>query len=193
MPWRSRHTFILAVVAAVFAGSSSRTVISQVTQRQRPLSVTNNPLRPLPLAHLYWHFLAYQNHLDTKAAAIGATGKDGSKLRNALQHELGFSDADYAFIRTSSTRLTANVHVLDGQARTILSAGPSQAGRSQLQMLTFQRESDINAERSYLKANLSPAKMTALEAFLVRLFPPPHAAARGPLPATSAAPKGEQQ
>ena len=172
MPWRSRHTFILAVVAAVFAGSSSRTVISQVTQRQRPLSVTNNPLRPLPLAHLYWHFLVYQNHLDTVAAAQSAQGQDGSWLSGDLQRRMGFSDADFAPIRASSVRLSSELQALAAQATAIQTAGASSSNSAQLKALATQREADINAEIASLKQALSPAKITAFETFITQFFAP---------------------
>jgi hypothetical protein len=139
------------------------------------------------LPHLYWHFLVYQNHLDSKAAAITVEGQDGNGMRNLLQKKLGFSDADFAPIRTSSARLTAEVQALDAQAVAIRAAGPSSTSFDQLHALTGQRETEINAEISYLKQNLSPGKMHALEAFLTTFFSPNNAVLR---PTASVVPLG---
>jgi hypothetical protein len=150
-------------------------------------------IRPLSLPHLYWHFLAYQNHLDTKAAATTAAGKDGSALRNLLQKKLGFSNADFALIRTSSVRLTAEVQSLDAQAVAIRAVGPSPSSLDQLHALTVQRETEINAEISYLKQNLPPDKIIALEAFLKEFFSPSNAVPPEPSVVGPLAPAGVQR
>jgi hypothetical protein len=148
---------------------------------------------PLSLPHLYWHFLAYQNHLDTQATAMTMAGKDGAGMRNLLQRKLGFSDADYAPIRLSSGRLTAEVQALDSQAATIRAAGPSSTSFAQLSALTSQRETAINAEILYLKQNLSPAKVNVLEAFLAKLFSPGNAVPRPPSAVVQSGHAGVQQ
>jgi len=128
--------------------------------------------KPVPLAHLYWHFLVHQNQLDTKAASENAQGRDGSWLRNHHQASLGFSDADYAAIRTSSVRLTAEVGALDAQAATIRAAGPSASSSAQLKALAAQREEYINAEITYLKQTLPPKKILAFESYITQFFSP---------------------
>lgn len=140
------------------------------------------------MAHLYWHFLVYQNHLDTKAAELDAHGKNGNPMRSHLQHILGLSDADYAPIRTSSVRLTAKVKDLDAQAAAIRSAGPSSSSLDQLKALTVQRETDINAEISFLKQTLPPDKIRAFEAFLTQFFSPTNAIPRPPIATGQPAP-----
>jgi hypothetical protein len=159
-----------------------RPVMGQTTPTQQQPSRKPLQVRPVSLAHLYWHFLVYQNHLDTKAAATTVGGRDGTGMRNLLQKQLGCSDADFAPIRTSSARLTAEVQALDAQAATIRAAGPSSTSFDQLHALTVQREADINAEISYLKQNLSPGRINALEAFLTKFFSPNNAV---PLPPSS--------
>lgn len=142
-------------------------------QQQQPHSAQKQ-FRPLSLEHLYWHFLVYQHHLDTKAAEQESQGKDGSMLRNSLQRAIGWADADFAPIRASSTRLAAQLKDLDGQAAAIKAAGPpSRASHSRLQVLTAQREAKINDEVSSLRHGLSPDKVKALETLLPQFFPPP--------------------
>jgi hypothetical protein len=149
--------------------------------------------QPVSLAHLYWHFLAYQNHLDTEAAAKVTQGQDGSGLRNHLQVRMGFSDADYAPIRISSARLAAELTPLNAQAAEIRSAGPSSANSAQMQALTVQREAAINAEISYLKQTLSPAKIMAFEAFITQLFSPANGVFHAPPSTGQTAPAAVQQ
>ena len=165
---------------------------STPTQQQQSSSKPSQ-IRPVSLAHLYWHFLVFQNHLDTKAADLGAHGKNGRLMHNHLQKKLGFSDADYAAIRTSSVRLTAKVKVLDAKATAIQKAGASSSSHDQLKALTVQREADINSEIAYLKQNLPPDKIKAFEAFLTQLFSPTNAVFRPSLPVGKPAPTAVQK
>lgn len=166
-------TCLLGVVLTMCV--SAPPVLCQLTEAQR--RPTGKPLPPpqLPLSHLYWHYLAYQNNLDTKAAELGAHGKDGTLMYNHLQKHLGFSDADYAPIRDSSARLTSEVKALDDQAKAIIAAGEAFSKRDQLQALSAQRQAAIDAEIIYLKQALPPEKIKAFETFLARMFSPDNA------------------
>ena len=150
-------------------------------------------IRPESLEHLYWHFLAYQNHLDTKAADLDTHGKDGSGLRNQLQKKTGLSDAEFAHIRTSSVRLTAKVKVLDAQAVAVRASGHSSTSYDRLHALTVQREASINAEITYLKQHLPPDRIKAFEAFLTQFFSPNNAVHRPPSSAGQQAPAAVQK
>jgi hypothetical protein len=147
----------------------------------------------VPLAHLYWHFLVHQNQLDKKAAELEAQGKDGKWLRNHLQQNLGFSDAEFAQIRTSSVRLTAEVKNFDGQAAAIRAAGISPASREQLKDLTAQREAAIKTEITYLKQTLPPDKVAAFEVFLTQFFSPKNIVIKAPSSTGQSAPAAVQQ
>jgi hypothetical protein len=125
--------------------------------------------KPIPIAHLYWHFLIWQNVLDNDAATRAAEGKNGDGLRDDLQHKLGFSDADYAPIRTSSQRLASELKPLNGQIKALESDSLDAA---QLRRLEEQREADVNSEVYNLRQELSPQDVAAFEAFLVRFFAP---------------------
>ncbi len=152
---------------------------SMPVQLQQPTKKSSQ-VRPLSLPHLYWHFLVYVNHLDTKSLEVDAKGKNGSLMRNYLQGKLGFSDADFAAIRASSIRLTAEVKDLDAKALAVQKAGASSSNLDQLKALTLKREADINAEMSYLKQTLPPDKLTAFETFMTQFFSPANAAPRPP-------------
>jgi len=91
-----------------------------------------------------------------------------------LVKALGFSDADFAVIRTSSVRLTAEMKTLDAQAAAIIAADPDPSATSiaQLSALTIQRETVITDEISYLKRTLPPDKIAAFESHITLFFAP---------------------
>jgi hypothetical protein len=146
--------------------------IPSASAQQQPAQPPHDPPRPVSLAHLYWHFLVYQNFIDTNAAALDAQGKDGSPLRNHLQARMGFSDADFAPIRASSVRLSSELKALDAQAAAIRATGTSPSNTAQLKALVAQREAYINAEISSLKQALPPNRITAFETFITQFFAP---------------------
>jgi len=150
-------------------------------------------VKPLSLAHLYWHFLVYQNQLDTKAGQLDSQGLDGRAMRRHLQDRLGLSDADFSAIRKSSARLAPEVKALNAQAAAIRAGGHTSTSYAQLSALTVQRESDINAEISYLKQMLSPAQIASLESFLTTFFSPTNASPPGSSSGQQAVPAAVQQ
>jgi len=170
-------------------------IMGQPMPPQMQQLINNRPsqMRPLSLPHLYWHFLVYVNHLDTKSLEVDAKGKNGKLMRSYLQKRLGFSDAEFAPIRTSSVRLTAEVKDLDAKAVELHKAGLSSSNLDQLKALTIQRESDIYSEMSYLKQTLPPDKIRAFEAFLTQFFSPANASPGPPSITGNQAPAGVQK
>jgi hypothetical protein len=182
-PSKSLPTAFLCLLIA--ACLSSHAAIGQ----QKPSEITApNQSRPIPITHLYWHFLIWQSVLDSDAAQLNAEGKNGDRLRNDLQLKLGFSDADYAPIRTSSQRLASELKPLNDQIKAIGSTSFTNAAR--MRDLEAQRGADINSEVQMLRQQLSPQNTETFEAFLVKFFAP------RPLPskaaATSVQPTGEE-
>jgi len=167
--WRLSPFKALAV--ALLLGSVGSLSTAMLAQSGPSQGVQQQP-QPVSLPHLYWHFLVYQNHLDTVAAAQSAQGQDGSWLSGDLQRRMGFSDADFAPIRASSVRLSSELQALAAQATAIQTAGASSSNSAQLKALATQREADINAEIASLKQALSPAKITAFETFITQFFAP---------------------
>jgi hypothetical protein len=131
--------------------------------------VSSAQLQPISLPHLYWHFLIHQNELDVMAAQLDAQGKDGSGLRNDMQTRLGFSDADYAPIRSSSQRLAVELEPIDAQFKVL--QGPAWNG-VQAQALTAQRETYIANEVYNLSLELTAQNKAALESFMTDFFAP---------------------
>jgi hypothetical protein len=136
----------------------------------------------VPLPHLYWHFLMYQNHLDQVAAQRMASGKDGSWLSNHFEQKLGFTDAQFAVVRSTAQRLQVNLRAVDAQAKAIIAAGhqgaPPYPGTShpwgpfppELKALAEQHEGVIQTEVANLKAALGPGAAAQLETFLQNDF-----------------------
>jgi hypothetical protein len=132
-------------------------------------SHTPSQLKPLSLPHLYWHFLIHQADVDAFVAKRQATGQNSNALRNDLQSRLGFSDAEYAPIRTSSQRLASELKPISEQLRS-LPHSPNSA--SQAKALIAQREAFINSEVYNLSLELSPENKAALEKFMANFFAP---------------------
>ena len=129
----------------------------------------NQQLQPISLSHLYWHFLIHQSFLDTMAARLQAEGKNGNAFRNDLQNRLGFSDADYAPIRTSSQRLASELKALNDQMKAL---GTSHSDAVQMQTFIQQRDAYVNNEIYNLSIELSPQQKAALEKFMTSFFAP---------------------
>jgi hypothetical protein len=140
--------------------------------------------------HLYWHFLMYQNHLDRAAAAHEKQGKNGKWLRNHFQQRLGFTDEQFAPVRTTAQRLAPELAAIKAQAVAIakqdrvwikanmagnrprLVAGDSAArvealknapGHAQLKQLQQQFEDTIQHEVDSLKTALGPHSAAKLD------------------------------
>lgn len=134
------------------------------------------------MAHLYWHFLVYQHHLDESAAEYERQKKDGQWLRSYLQKQLGFTDGEFAPVRASAERLSARISELDAKAKGIVAAdrsvwthglmpasGPPPS-LEKLKALTAEREVAISAEIENLNQALTPQRAAALRAFLNEKF-----------------------
>jgi hypothetical protein len=134
------------------------------------------------LPHLYWHFLIFQSHLDGAAAQSEKEGKDGTWLRDHLQRQLNFSDAQFDCVRTSAQHLASQLSDLDAQVKAIIAADyarnpPSPANPKwsrpiapEIKELTRQREALIQAEVSRLQTALGPQAAGQLDDYLHNTF-----------------------
>lgn len=143
--------------------------------------------------HLYWHFLMYQNHLDRAAAAHEKQGKNGNWLRNHFQQRLGFTDEQFAPVRTSAQRLAPELAAIKAKAVAIakqdrvwikanmagnrprlvvgdptarveaLKNAPLPPGHAQLKQLQQQFEDTIQQEVDSLKTALGPQNAAKLD------------------------------
>ncbi len=145
-----------------------------------PQQNQSQPPRPIPLPHLYLHFLLYQRHLDEAAAQREKQGENGDWLRTGLQKRLGFTDGEFAPVRASSERLSAKIADLNARARAIVAAdqqarkqglippGSPPPGLEKLKALDAERNADIDAEIATLNQALSPANAASLQSFSAR-------------------------
>lgn len=152
--------FALAIASMLFLPSVNETATAQ----------TLSTPHQIPIEHLYWHFLIHQYQVDQSAAKLQANGKDATWMRNHLQQGVGFSDADYAFVRISAARLSGELAALNQRAAALQASNVLSLSSSEFKLLSQQRTADINAEVAYLKANLSPEKITALETYMQQFF-----------------------
>lgn len=135
-----------------------------------------------PLNILYRHFLAYQNHLDLLAASLDKQGKNGSDFRNHFQRTLGFSDAEFAAIRSSALRLDSKLREQDAKAKALIDSIHSQHSRnlsspsdlppfpSELVQMQKNRNAIIDQEVAGLKASLGPKQSAKLDSFIQNEF-----------------------
>src|ERR1700682_3298644 len=81
---------IILISSFAFGGAAEPPSVDKITSR-----------RPVPLHHLYFHFLRFQSHLDKRAVTLEQEGrtKDAQELRNHLQKELGFTNVQIATLR----------------------------------------------------------------------------------------------
>jgi len=152
-------------------------------------AASSTPKQPVPLAHLYWHFLMYQNHLDRAAVLHEQQGKNGAWLRDHFQKRLAFTDAQFTAVRAAAQRLEPKLKAIRGEAMAVVQSdrkitgvpmpagGPpvpsgfrdvNQAppGRARLHELQLQHEAAITAEVAKLKQDLGPEASAKLESFL---------------------------
>lgn len=164
-----------------------------------------SPGKPVPLSHLYWHFLMHQNHLLTEATAREKQGKDGKWLRNHYQQKLNFRDSEMAQVDQSASRLASELKQLQDRAQAIVDAYRAKYPRElagpdalppvppELYELGKKRETLIKAEMNKLRESLGTKRAATLDQFLQtqlgsrvtvqRVSPPrPHDPRNYPLP-----------
>jgi hypothetical protein len=155
----------------LFLCVSTHPAIGQQVQNQ-PNALSQ--VKPVSLPHLYWHFLIHQSELDALAAKLNANGKNGQVLRNDLQTRLGFSDADFAPIRTASQQLAAELQPIEAQLKAL--QGPAW-DPTRVRDLIAQREADIDNVVYDLSIELTPKNKAALENFMTSFFAPKNVSA----------------
>lgn len=138
--------------------------------------------KSVPLPHLYWHLLEWQNHLDSTAAAHEKNGQDGTWLRTYLQNKLRFTDSEFAPVRASAQHLKAALASLDAQAQPLIKAdralyaqgvlakGDPLPDLAQYKALDQQRETAITDEVAQLNAALGPTNSARLQTFIQKSF-----------------------
>jgi hypothetical protein len=151
--------------------SSPKRAIGQIPQNA---AVTDGTLaKPtISLAHLYWHFLLYQDYLDQKAETLRLQGKS-TILDQVAVSRLGWTEAEFAPVRNSAAHLSSLISTLDARAKISRSQGISASEHQKLKELTKEREDAINVEMAVLANSLSPEKKLALDQYILQLFAAP--------------------
>jgi len=169
------------LVLLVVTGSLLSSGFAQQAASPSPQSRQLQP-KPVPLSHLYWHMLMWQNHLDKTAAEHEKNGKDGAWLHGYLQKRLGFSDTEFAPVRESAQSLATVIAGLETQAKSLVQADLALYANGTLKpndpppnlekvkQLSHQREDAINAEMARLNAALGPTNAAKLKAYLISDF-----------------------
>jgi hypothetical protein len=175
---RLRNWVAAAVLLPAILGSSL--ALGQSVKNPSPTGRQT----PVPLPHLYGHFLIEQDHLDRAAAQLEKQGKSGAWVRDHYQKKLGFTDAEYAPVRESAQRLETELNAIDAKVQKTVAAvraAHSRVVRSpselppvlpELFTLRDQHEAVIQQEVVSLKAELGPKRAAKLDTFLQNEFAP---------------------
>jgi hypothetical protein len=169
-----------------------------------PAQVPSSTSSSVPLSHLYWHFLMYQNHLDQEAAQMEKEGKSGAVVRSFIQTKLNMSDNRYEPIHRASDRLSAAMANLNSRAQHLRSlyiqTKPPQDGtltpeqqnlHDQLKRLNVEREQLLAEQMNTLDNELAVDDRAAFREFLTKQIAPrvtvtkPASLANQPSPFTS--------
>lgn len=195
------------ILALCLAGLMAPAVCQETATQQGTDAQAASHVKPIPLPLLYSLFLGYQNHLDRVASAREKQGKDGTWLSDHFQRKLGFTDEQFALVRSTGLRLDSELQKEDAKAAAIIKttrAAFPHATMSQPQtlppvppeLIELQKERDqiIEKEVANLKKQLGPAASAELDSFLrqefsrtvtmrtVRLPPHAHDPAHNPVP-----------
>jgi hypothetical protein len=111
----SRSAVLSFLLCIAFAGSA----LGTTTGSHPPSSMQFTPKRA-PEAHLYWHFLLYQNYLDRQAVIREQQGKDGQTLRSHFQQRLHFTDAQFGIVRQAGLKLEADLKAVEAKVMPIV-------------------------------------------------------------------------
>ena len=154
-------------------------LIFSLASAQQTASSSQQVIKPIPLPHLYWHLLMWQNHLDSTAAAREKNGQDGTWLRTYIQKRLNFTDEQFAPVRASAQHLGASIASLDAQAKPLIQEDQALYAQgvrtpppnlAQLKSLTQARETAIADEISQLNAALGLQNSARLQEFVQKYF-----------------------
>jgi hypothetical protein len=138
--------------------------------------------KTVPLPHLYWHFLMYQNHLDQFADKLEKQGKDGEPFRQSIQNKVGFSDEEFVPVRESAQRLKMTLDDIYARIMAVVrqerernsgavysDENPSPAIPA-IKALSQERENAIAEEISRLNDQLGPENAERLKRFITEHF-----------------------
>ena len=157
-------------------------VLASVLLLSTALTAQNAQQHPVPLNHLYWHFLLLQNHLDRVAAAQEQQGQDGSAVRNYYKQRLGFTDAQFAVVRDAGLQLESELKAIAAEVKTVIDTDRARHPKvlaspqdlppmpPELTVLQQKHEAAIESAVNKLKSALGTQGTMKLETFLTREF-----------------------
>jgi len=161
-----------------------------VTMAQGQAPEANDPpaavqSRPAPLHHLYWNFLRSQRYFDRRASDLEQQGRtaDATEMRNHLQTDLHFSNAQAAILRQEALRMEQDANAVWAKAMPIMlqdrewlklngrSAGPP-PGHAQVHAMQEERETVIKESVARLNRRLGPMAAARLQARIEKEWAP---------------------
>jgi hypothetical protein len=152
---------------------------------QPPTNTSVSSSQRVPMHHLYWHFLMYQNHLDVEASQMEKGGQSGKTVRSLIQAKMNMSDDRFAPIHQAAADLSASIGELNARAEKLraklIETNPSkeipltpeqEKLRSALQMLNDERETLLLREMNKLDNELSTEDRATFRQFMLHAIAP---------------------
>jgi hypothetical protein len=127
--------------------------------------------RPVPPSHLYWHFLMSVTRNDRLAEKRDKQGRNGAWLHNFQQHQLGWTDEEFAPIRTTAQRLEADLKELDAQAKALIDTDHTEhplqpETHAGLKEAREQHKAEFDTEVTNLRHALGPSAADRLDIYI---------------------------
>lgn len=139
----------------------------------------------VPLPILYRHFFAHMRQLDREAAQMDRmdkSGNNGRKYRRYYQQRLGFSDAQFSYVRHAAQD-TQKTDEIDQQAQEIIANFRSQIAHGstsgdgsmppvpqKLRDLKKQRDEILSSQIAQLKQQLGPKASAEMDSLVLSTF-----------------------
>jgi small-conductance mechanosensitive channel len=149
--------------------------------RGQQTTTQSSTLSPVPLSHLYWHFLQYQHHLDEKSEELEKQGQSGDTVRSLMQSQLKMPDVQFASMHKASDRLSASMSEWNARVQHLRSlyiqSKPSkdipltpeqQQLHDQLKQMNDEREAILTEQMNSLDNELSTSDRAAFRDFLTK-------------------------
>lgn len=140
----------------------------------------NTTAVPIPI--LYKHFFAHVRQLDNEADQLDKSGKNGGKYRQYYQQQLGFSDAQFNYVRTAAHN-TQQADNIDQKAKQIIvefrkkiaegstaNDGSLPPIPQELRDLKIQRDQLLSSQIAQLKQQLGPKASETLDHLIQTSF-----------------------
>lgn len=138
-----------------------------------------SPVKPQVV--LYRHLFSYASFLESKAAEVEATGKNGAGIRNRLASEIGLNDQQRTFFAKIASEVDASLRAKEAEMRQVIATerakypggrftGSPPSVPVQLLKLGSERDAIVAAGIQRLQQQLGPEGFRLLDQYAQSRF-----------------------